>query len=248
MNSMGKVIDSYWIETYGCEMNKAESNALEKLLIQRGYKRAENPMEASLAILNTCSVRITAENRIWGRLGYYQALKNKTDIKVILVGCMAERLKDVLIRESKSVDYVISNFSKMKFYEVLDKIGINTHQYIEGEEEYSFFTNHHKADDFKSFIPIMHGCNNFCSYCIVPYVRGREISRTVPEILNELASLEREGVKEITLLGQNVNSYKSIWKGKHYRFSDLLLLISESIEKIRWIRFLTSHQIGRAQV
>ncbi len=235
-------LKKYWIETYGCQMNKAESEALENQLKRAGWQPALVQTDAELIILNTCSVRKTAENRIWGRIGFFKHQKLTRNIKLAIIGCMSERLKENLIKENDAVDIVVGNFEKHKFIEAVKNA-------FKGQErvsftktiEYKFNSFHSAGNSFKSFIPIMHGCNNFCSYCIVPYVRGREVSRDPYEILDEISRLEEKNVKEITLLGQNVNSYEYSLNNKIIDFPELLLFLIDNIKKIKWIRFLTSH-------
>ncbi len=225
----------YLIETYGCQMNTAESNAIETLLKGRGLESTENPDEADAVIINTCSVRKTAENRIWGRLGFYHAIKKKRSLTLVVTGCMASRMKDEMKREAPFVDFVATNEEK-------DRIA----DYIAGESilsgnKYSFLTSYYKEGEFSSYIPIMNGCNNFCSYCIVPYVRGREMSRDVESIIEEVKFLESRGVREVTLLGQNVNSYSSTYKGEAVDFPRLLEIITPYMHNILWVRFESPH-------
>ncbi len=225
----------YLIETYGCQMNTAESNAIETLLKGRGLESTENPDEADAVIINTCSVRKTAENRIWGRLGFYHAIKKKRPLTLVVTGCMASRMKDEMKREAPFVDFVATNEEK-------DRIA----DYIAGESilsgnKYSFLTSYYKEGEFSSYIPIMNGCNNFCSYCIVPYVRGREMSRDVESIIEEVKFLESRGVREVTLLGQNVNSYSSTYKGEAVDFPRLLEIITPYMHNILWVRFESPH-------
>ncbi len=225
----------YWLETYGCQMNFAESNAIESSLLKAGLEKAESPDKADFAILNTCSVRKTAENRIWGRIGYFQHLKESKPMKLIIAGCMAERLGDEFIKEAPAVDHVVGTNDKLRIAALLS--GASDEQ----DAIYSFTTSYHKQGDVKSFVPIMNGCNNFCTYCIVPYVRGREISRSPQSIYDEIASLEERGVKEITLLGQNVNSYYFKESGKTLHFYDLISEIASRLKTVRWIRFESPH-------
>lgn len=245
---------NYYFETYGCQMNVSESNALERVLKARGWKegRAET---ANLVIINTCSVRITAENRVFGRLGFYSAQKKKRNLKILVTGCMAERLKDEFKEHFPFVDFVVGISERREFERIFEHLENKT-QYKKSiaeftsedtqssNETYLFASCSYKDGDFQAFVPIMNGCNNFCSYCIVPYVRGREVSREVLDILNEVEELGRLGVKEITLLGQNVNSYAGNLEGKTIDFPELLRLICRTCEKqdsIRWIRFMSSH-------
>lgn len=228
----------YYIETYGCQMNVAESNAMETMLKGRGWVEASSPEDADLAIINTCSVRKSAENRIWGRLGAYthikaQKAKENEFLTLVLTGCMAERLHDSVKNDAPQIDFVIGNNDKLK---LLDIVG-DKESTPQESEKYVFTKAYHKDGEFSSYVPIMNGCNNFCSYCIVPYVRGREVSRPVDEILEEVRRLDEEGVREITLLGQNVNSYD--YEGCH--FPQLLEMICRQCSNIQWIRFESPH-------
>lgn len=228
----------YYIETYGCQMNVAESNAMETMLKGRGWVESSSPEDADLAIINTCSVRKSAENRIWGRLGAYthikaQKAKENESLTLVLAGCMAERLHDSVKNDAPQIDFVIGNNDKLK---LLDIIG-DKESTPQESEKYIFTKAYHKDGEFFSYVPIMNGCNNFCSYCIVPYVRGREVSRPVDEILEEVRQLDEEGIREITLLGQNVNSYD--YEGCH--FPQLLGMICRQCSNIQWIRFESPH-------
>ncbi len=228
----------YYIETYGCQMNVAESNAMETMLKGRGWVEASSPEDADLAIINTCSVRKSAENRIWGRLGAYthikaQKAKDNESLTLVLTGCMAERLHDSVKNDAPQIDFVIGNNDKLK---LLDIVG-DKESTPQESEKYVFTKAYHKDGEFSSYVPIMNGCNNFCSYCIVPYVRGREVSRPVDETLEEVRRLDEEGVREITLLGQNVNSYD--YEGCH--FPQLLEMICRQCSNIQWIRFESPH-------
>ena len=225
----------YLIETYGCQMNTAESNAIETLLKGRGLESTENPAEADVVIINTCSVRKTAENRIWGRLGFYSAEKKKHPLLLIVTGCMASRMKDEMKKEAPFVDYVATNEEKDRIADFV------CGESVSSDEKYSFLTSYYKEGEFSSYIPIMNGCNNFCSYCIVPYVRGREISRDTESVIEEVKFLESKNVREVTLLGQNVNSYSSVYKGETVDFPRLLELITPYMKNIQWVRFESPH-------
>ena len=265
----------YFFETYGCEMNIAESAAVEQLFLSRGWQRSENPETANAVIINTCSVRGTAENRIFGRLGYYSGVKKirhkengaKTRLEemqeavkfvekngvvpfyIILMGCMAERLLDSVKKDFPVIDFAVGTFGKYKFGDIISAMEESRQPFeIPEESVYTFPKISYEEESFSSFVPIMHGCNNFCTYCIVPYVRGREVSRPEEQIISEIDFLSGRGVKEITLLGQNVNAYKSPVSGKdgeYVDFPDLLKHICIHLEKtnspIRWIRFESSN-------
>ncbi|MFO7848521.1 MAG: tRNA (N6-isopentenyl adenosine(37)-C2)-methylthiotransferase MiaB [Spirochaetia bacterium] len=241
----------YWIETYGCQMNVAEAEALELELMQSGWKKAPAEEKADAVILHTCSVRQTAEDRIWGRIGYYKHIKQNRKFTLLVMGCMAERLQEEIIRRSPEVDLVVGNFAKHSIVDELNALNTlnspNTHLsearklLTEENEEFRFSPAHAKEGSFHSYIPVMHGCSNYCTYCIVPYVRGREISRSPSEIIEEIESAGEAGVREITLLGQNVNSYSFEENGTVIDFPQLLSLILDRMDKIEWLRFITSH-------
>lgn len=248
----------FYMETYGCQMNKAESRALAGELTSLGYQEIQEPHEASWVILNTCSVRQTAEDKVLGRLGYFKAMKKKHPIKIAVMGCMGERIKEVLAK-TYEVDAIIGNFNKKLFVERVkeDLKSQDTHNlratqypfrpvsqpqkaivtYGVLAEQYDFFSYHHPVSKSHAFVPIMHGCNHFCTFCIVPYVRGREISRDPDDIVQELQQHIDKGIKEITLLGQNVNSY-------HHEKTDFVVLLRKISQELKgqvWLRFLSSH-------
>ena len=198
-------------------MNKAESSFISLHLTQHGMIETDDPRSADHVIIHTCSVRQTAENRIWGRLGRYTALKKERDFKLIVIGCMAERLKEQIREKSPAVDFVAGNIMKMDLCSLLSDRSSGNFQ--GPKKGYQFPLTYGYSGSFQAFVPVMHGCNNFCSYCIVPYVRGREISRPAEKILYECKVLEESGVREITFLGQNVNSYRGSYKGGTIDFS-----------------------------
>ena len=259
----------YFFETYGCQMNIAESAAVEQLLIARGWEKSETAELADMAIINTCSVRASAENRIFGRLGYFTGLKavrNKDEFAkyksfeqasklvengpvprtVVVMGCMAERLLDSLKKDWPCIDYVVGTYAKHHFGEIISAVEDKKDAIpVDDTKNYKFASLSYEQGAKSTFVPIMHGCNNFCTYCIVPYVRGREISRPVEEILQELDTLSRYKVLDITLLGQNVNSYHGTYNGQDINFAQLLQIICDHLKEtkssIGWVRFLSSH-------
>ena len=268
---------TYFFETYGCEMNIAESAAVEQLLIARGWKQAASAQVADLAIINTCSVRGSAEERIEGRLGWFNGLKAVRCCKIgaktklldqaveyvkdgpkpltlVVMGCMAERMLNEFHVKFPFVDYVVGTYAKHHFGEIITAIEEGRKPFeVDDSEKYQFAEVSAEPGAFSTFVPIMHGCNNFCTYCIVPYVRGREVSRPVNEILKELDILNSYGVREITLIGQNVNSYHglagdssiSVPDAENVTFAQLLQLIANHLKntqsKIEWVRFMSSH-------
>lgn len=230
---------------------------------------AREPWEAGLVVINTCSVRKTAEDRIWGRLGFYKHRKRKTDFKLVLMGCMIERLKEQILNRAPHIDMLVGNFQKHKLPDYIEEDGLtdrpqdyspqdhcpqtNSCVSLTGQGEY-LFSDRHYAGGFHSYVPIMHGCNNCCSYCIVPYVRGPEVSKSPDSIMDEIARLDFAGntrnttVREITLLGQNVNSYR--YQVDEHRagsrnavltFPGLIKGITKNLNKIEWLRFISSH-------
>lgn len=257
---------TYFFETYGCEMNIAESAAVEQLFIARGWKKSESAQTADLAVINTCSIRETAENRILGRLGWFSGLKAVRECRpgakskmleeaaayvqngakpltLIVMGCMAERLLQSFKKEYPFIDYVVGTYAKHHFSEIISAVEECRKPFqIDDSEQYRFASLSAEPDAFSTFVPIMHGCNNFCTYCIVPYVRGRELSRPVDEILHEIDLLGKMNVREITLIGQNVNSYHAE-SGEN--FARLLKLIADHLREtsspIKWVRFMSSH-------
>ncbi len=230
-----------WIETYGCQMNKAESEALRISLAEEGWKSAQSEESADLVILNTCSVRETAEQRILGRLGHYRSGKRGRHFTLAVVGCMAERMRERIAADFPEVDIVVGNFKKGELARVVRDGGQTDGRImLAGGDGYTF-SPIHSSEGPKAFVPIMHGCDNFCSYCVVPIVRGREVSRDPAAILAELKTLEERGVREITLLGQNVNSYRYQGGGETVTFPRLMRMVAESTPAVGWIRFLTSH-------
>ena len=226
---------TYFIETYGCQMNKAESSAFVLVLHEHGWTAAESGAKADLVMINTCTVRATAETRARGRVAFYAALKKKHCCTIIVTGCAASQLKS-----EPGVDYTIETRSRSLFPALLSALESGV-PFVDHAEKpaFSFFSSHLEEGSFRAFVPIMHGCNNFCTYCIVPYVRGPEVSRDPIAILQEIAMLAEKGVREICLLGQNVNSYRF----DDLSFSKLLGLIASKVENtpIKRVRFLSAN-------
>lgn len=235
-----------FIETYGCQMNVADSEVVAAVMQERGYEMASTLEEADAVFLNTCSVRDNAEQRIWGRLDYFKGLKRKKKISLVgVLGCMAERVGDQFL-EHTAVDLVAGPDAYRDLPYLIDKAkqgkeAINIELSL--NETYDKITPVRIGEQTLSgFVSITRGCNNFCTYCIVPYTRGRERSRDPQDILNEVKDLAAKGYLEITLLGQNVNSYKWLPEGerKPVRFWDLLDQVALAVPGVR-IRFTTSH-------
>ena len=236
-----------FIETYGCQMNVADSEVVASVMRLAGYEMAETEEDADAVFLNTCSIRDNAEQKIFSRLDYFASLRKKRKDKHIILGvlgCMAERVKDELI-ERHGVDIVAGPDSYLSLPELvaaaeMGEKAINVE--LSATETYrDVIPQRIGHSRISGFISIMRGCNNFCSYCIVPYTRGRERSREPRSILNELADMRERGFKEVTLLGQNVNSYRYVQEdGSVLGFAGLLKLVAEAAPEMR-VRFTTSH-------
>ena len=234
-----------YIETYGCQMNVGDSEVIFSILGKEGYERTESMDEADVILANTCSVRDNAEQRIWGRIEVFHKQKEKRDGVVVgIVGCMAERLKDKLL-DTHKVDLVAGPDSYRTLPALLrdiapDKPQINV--MLSHEETYAdIVLVRTDRNGVSAFISIMRGCNNVCSYCVVPYTRGAERSRDPQTIVNEARDVFRKGYKEVTLLGQNVDSYN--WKpaeGEGCDFPKLLEMVARISPELR-VRFATNH-------
>ncbi len=234
-----------YIETYGCQMNVADSEVVVAILQKQDYEVTEVMKEADLILVNTCSIRDNAEQRVNKRIQEFGAQKKKNKNLVVgVIGCMAERLKEQLLSDDKSVDLVVGPDAYRELPALLAEVesgqkGINT--LLSLEETYADLSpvrldkNH-----VSSFVSIMRGCNNFCAYCVVPYTRGRERSRDPETIEREVRELLEAGYKEVTLLGQNVNSYNWSSTAEKVNFEALLERIAKISPRLR-VRFATSH-------
>lgn len=243
---MDKVLDlKYYIETWGCQMNEEDSEKLSGMLKSQGYSRTEIKEEASIIIFNTCCVRENAELKVYGNLGALKSLKRKNPGLIIAVcGCMMQQegMAESILKKYPFVDIIFGTHNAYKFPEYLNRVkqeGKSIVEIINKEEGIVEGIPVDRDSDIKAFVTIMYGCNNFCTYCIVPYVRGRERSRMPEDIEKEIKELVAKGYKEVTLLGQNVNSYG---KGlsDDMNFAKLLRRINE-IDGLERIRFMTSH-------
>jgi tRNA-2-methylthio-N6-dimethylallyladenosine synthase len=233
-NPYKKLLKTFYIETYGCQMNVSDSEAIVGILSSAGYIEVVAPEEADLIIVNTCAVRDSAVSKVKAQICRFKPLRNRKKIKIALAGCLAEHEKDTLLKELP-IDYVIGP-DHYRFLSELDS-GSVIHVDIDSEESgfYSSFTPVRKKG-VNGWVQVMRGCDNFCSYCVVPYVRGRERSKPANEVYKEVEKIVAEGYKEITLLGQNVNSYVD----GDLRFHDLLRKL-DTIKGLERIMFMTSH-------
>ncbi len=232
----------FHIQTFGCQMNERDSETLAGLLSEKGYGETESKYEADIAIINTCSVRENADKRFFGTLGQLKRIKKeRPDFVVCVCGCMMQQqhVVDEVKQKYPWVDIVFGTHNIHQFPQLLDDTLLRNEKSIsvweEGGEIVEKMPSKRKHK-YKAFVNIMYGCNNFCTYCIVPYTRGRERSRLAEEIKREIMELTADGVREVTLLGQNVNSYYS----EGTDFTGLIRLLHE-IPDLQRIRFMTSH-------
>ena len=235
----------FYIETWGCQMNEEDSEKLSGMLKRVGYTKTENKEDAGIILFNTCCVRENAENKVFGNLGSLKHLKKENpDLIIGICGCMMQQegMADRILKEFPYVNIIFGTHNAYKFPEYLNRVkteGVQIKEIFNKETDIVEGLPIDRESNVKAFVTIMYGCNNFCTYCIVPYVRGRERSRKPEDILNEVRELVAQGYKEITLLGQNVNSYG---KGleEEVDFAKLLRMINE-IEGLERVRFMTSH-------
>jgi len=237
-------IGTAYVETYGCQQNEADSERIRGMLIECGYRIVDGPEGTDIVVFNTCAVREHAEQRVFGNIGALQHTKRRhKGQKIFLCGCMMGEPKVVQrVKESyRHVDGVLNPHQLWRFPEILERVLKGERVFETADEAGSICEGipQDRQDSIKAWVSVMYGCNNFCSYCIVPYVRGRERSRQPEDVIREVKGLVEAGYKDITLLGQNVNSYgKDL--GIDYDFADLLAELSK-IEGDFLLRFMTSH-------
>lgn len=238
-------MEHVYIESYGCQMNFADSEVVAAILIKEGYAMVQSAEEADFILINTCAIRDNAEQRIRKRVRELQALQNRhSQLRIGILGCMAERLQSQLMVEAENVSFVVGPDAYRKMPEILRQVreGMKA-----AETELSTVETYAdiepvrmNSNGISAYISIMRGCQNFCAYCVVPYTRGRERSRDPETIVNEARNLFSKGYKEVTLLGQNVNSYK--WKSdaEEVGFPELMERVAQVSPLLR-VRFATSH-------
>lgn len=235
---------TYYTLTYGCQMNESDTERINGQLEDMGYSPAARMEDADVVILNTCSIRQNAEEKVYGKIGEIKKMKMKNpEVLLGIAGCMAQENKGKLIERMPIIDFVIGPYHIHDLKDILTNREVSRHvvkteRNPHSVKDYSELKAIRKSHIF-AWVPIIQGCNKFCTYCIVPYVRGRELSRSVADIAEEVSELAREGYKEITLLGQNVNSY-----GLDFRdgtdFGTLIQAI-DKIDGIQRVRYMTSH-------
>lgn len=236
---------TFFLETFGCQMNVVDSERICHLLADIGYHRTESAANANLILLNTCSVRDKAERKVYGHLGSFKPLKKANPELIIGVGgCVAQQEGERLLDNVPFLDLVFGTHNIHKLPEMVtaveqDRVRCHETDFLDRDTRLHLFPNRSDVEGVTRFVTVMQGCDNFCSYCIVPHVRGREISRPSAEIVREIEGLAEQGVKEITLIGQNVNSYG----GKDHAeisFAALLRKVAK-VDGIERLRFTTSH-------
>lgn len=236
-----------YIESYGCAMNLSDSEVIAAILAENGYKAQEAEENADVVFLNTCAIRENAEDKIWKRLQQLKANKRqKPDLVVGVLGCMAERLKSKLLEQEQLVDLVVGPDAYRDLPVLLAKVeegqkAVNV--LLSREETYAEIAPIRlNTNGINAFISIMRGCDNMCSFCVVPFTRGRERSRDAHSIVREAEQLHKEGYKEVTLLGQNVDSYRWVSEDEteHVNFAQLLEMVALVSPELR-VRFSTSH-------
>lgn len=227
---------------YGCQMNVSDAERMAGQLASIGYEPTEAMGEADLILINTCCVRESAEDRVYGKIGEIKHLKEQNPALIFgITGCMAQKEGEALIRRAPHIDFVLGTNKVHELTHVVQEIEAERGHVVDvqfAETELPEGMPVARQNKFSVWVPIMYGCNNFCTYCIVPYVRGRERSRRPEEVVAEVREAVRQGAKEVTLLGQNVNSY-----GKDHKradFADLLQMVDE-VPGIERVRFMTSH-------
>jgi tRNA-2-methylthio-N6-dimethylallyladenosine synthase len=229
----------FYIETYGCQMNMADTEVVQRIMHDAGYTLTNDPTAADAILVNTCAVRDNAEQRIYGRLGDFSRYKKENPGTIVgVLGCMAERLRKDLMESESFVDLVVGPDEYRKLPALVEAA-------LEGEKgiavKLSRVENYDdivplRTDGLSAWISIMRGCDKFCTYCVVPFTRGRERSRTLHNIVREVEELSARGFREVTLLGQNVNSYRD----ESFDFADLLVRVAQ-VDRTMRVRFTTSH-------
>lgn len=237
-------LKKFFVRTYGCQMNELDSEIMIGLLEGRGMVRSADENEADLLIYNTCSIRDLAERKALGRIGLLGRQEKKRAL-IGVTGCMANAKKEALFQKLPHIDFVLGTNNIHELNQVLDEVMATGKHALRADNQFRYELDYLAAkrdDKVKAYVSIIRGCDKFCTYCVVPYTRGPEVSRTPESILEECRQLAGQGYKEITLLGQNVNSYGKDQPAWNYLFHDLLYQIDQ-IPGIERVRFMTSHPI-----
>jgi tRNA-2-methylthio-N6-dimethylallyladenosine synthase len=239
-----------FLETLGCQMNVSDSELMLGMLAQQGFEVVDNVQHADLAIINTCQIRNSAENKAYSHLGYWAKLKrNLPHLKIAMAGCVAQQTKAQVFKRAPYVDFVIGTQNLHDLPQMVERAFAGETHMVAADRQKPRSTYDYLADvaprresDISAWVTIIEGCDYFCTYCVVPYTRGRQISRAPESILAEVTKLVAAGFKEITLLGQTVDSYGRDFADRHYRLDTLLHDLSAISGLVR-IRFMTSHPL-----
>ncbi|HJT38139.1 MAG TPA: tRNA (N6-isopentenyl adenosine(37)-C2)-methylthiotransferase MiaB [Actinomycetota bacterium] len=234
---------TYFIRTYGCQMNEHDSERIAGLLEMNGYVRAPDPDTADLVLFNTCAIRENADNRLYGTLGHMKALKDRRpDLRIAVGGCQAQKDKELVLEKAPWVDVAFGTFSVAELPRLLvdrERSGVPAFDFAEQTETFPSALPARRADPFHAWVSVSVGCDNACTFCIVPHVRGPQVSRRMGDVLDEVRRLVDDGVVEVSLLGQNVNTYGRDLDGTPL-FADLLRALDE-VEGLRRVRFTSPH-------
>lgn len=235
----------FYLETFGCQMNVVDSEQMVEILQQLGYSQTETPENADLILLNTCSIRARAERKVYGHLGSFKPLKKRNPKLILAVGgCVAQHEGERMLDKVPYLDFVFGTHNVHRLAELVRDAeagktrGLRV-DFLAEEQRRRLFPSRRPSHEVSRFVTIVQGCDNFCAYCIVPYVRGREVSRPSAEVLKEVRSLIDQGAAEITLVGQNVNSY-GVKEGDEISFAELLRRV-HGLPGLQRLRFITSH-------
>ncbi|HYZ93423.1 MAG TPA: tRNA (N6-isopentenyl adenosine(37)-C2)-methylthiotransferase MiaB [Actinomycetota bacterium] len=233
---------TFYLETHGCQMNEHDSERMAGLMELAGYGRVATAEEADIAILNTCAIRENADNKLYGHLGHLKPIKERTGLRIAVGGCQAEKDRDAVRRRAPWVDVVFGtrNIDALpRLVAAVEEAGVPIVEFAEQFTVHPSALPARRESAFHAWVAIQYGCNNACTFCIVPAVRGREVSRPLGEIVGEVRRLAAEGITEISLLGQNVNSYGRDLTGRPI-FADLLYALDD-VDGIRRIRYTSPH-------
>jgi tRNA-2-methylthio-N6-dimethylallyladenosine synthase len=235
----------FYLETFGCQMNVVDSEQIVAILGELGYRRIDSPDSADLILLNTCSIRARAERKVYGHLGSFKPLKERNPALILGVGgCVAQQEGARMLEKVPYLDIVFGTHNVHRLGEMVKAVEIERRRcvlvdFLDEPQRRQLFPARQPSSEVARFVTIVQGCDNFCAYCIVPHVRGREVSRPSGEVLEEVRALVKQGAAEITLVGQNVNSY-GIKEGNEISFPELLRRVHD-VEGLQRLRFITSH-------
>lgn len=235
---------SFYIRTYGCQMNELDTEIMTGLLQSRGMVRTETELDADLLLFNTCSIRDLAERKVMGKLGKL-GRSNQRQAIIGVTGCMANAKKETLFQKLPHIDFVLGTNNIHELNQVLDEVLVSGRQSIKADSQFTHeldYLGAKREDKVKAYVSIIRGCDKFCTYCVVPYTRGQEVSRPPENIVEECRQLVKNGYKEVTLLGQNVNSFGKDHPEWNCLFHDLLYQL-DKIPGLERIRFMTSHPV-----